>query len=185
MIIYYYVISFLIYEILKDTLIIYCFIFKEICYKINANNYSILMADAGDELVYLKCIHDGKKLRIRITSDGYYPFANCSYPREIRVKDRCYTIPSYDIMLKAGKRGTFFYVLEPSSITIIPNKIFYDKKDPNDCIICLTNEKNVAFTPCGHFCCCNECYAKLEKKCPLCRSIIDGVITKDKLPFTG
>jgi len=140
-------------------------------------------AEENNNLVHLKCIYDGEKKRMRITSPGYHPHANCMCPRNIRIEGRCYTIPSYDIMLRQGSAGTYFYILEKQRIKlveIVPKKIYHDEDDPKECIICLTNEKNVVFVPCGHFCCCSECYPKLSDICPLCRAIINDAINKDK-----
>lgn len=39
------------------------------------------------------------------------------------------------------------------------------------CIVCLTNEKNVFFLPCRHCCVCSECGQKLNK-CAVCREDI-------------
>ena len=47
------------------------------------------------------------------------------------------------------------------------DNIIYD----NLCVICFINEKTKIFTKCGHYCVCNECEAKLNNKCPICRTI--------------
>jgi len=140
--------------------------------------------DSAIKLVHLMCIHDGKKLRMRVTSEGYFPFANCMCPREIRIEGRCYTIPSNEIILKQGSRGTYFYVLSNNikHIEVLPKDVFHDKNN-SECVICLNSEKTVVFAPCGHFCSCEQCYAKLKKTCPLCRSHIDDAIHKSK--FVG
>lgn len=39
------------------------------------------------------------------------------------------------------------------------------------CIVCLTNEKNIFFLPCRHCCVCSECGQKF-KKCVVCRERI-------------
>jgi len=44
------------------------------------------------------------------------------------------------------------------------------KDEDNLCLICITNEKNMAFIPCGHLCICEECSKKYkEDKCIICR----------------
>jgi len=43
------------------------------------------------------------------------------------------------------------------------------------CKVCLTNEKSVAFDPCGHVCTCERCASKIDK-CPICRAPIDKKI---------
>ncbi|KAM1534245.1 hypothetical protein COP2_008336 [Malus domestica] len=38
----------------------------------------------------------------------------------------------------------------------------------NSCVICLEQQYNVVFIPCGHMCCCTTCCSQLTE-CPLCR----------------
>ncbi|KAL3103533.1 hypothetical protein niasHT_025051 [Heterodera trifolii] len=56
-----------------------------------------------------------------------------------------------------------------------------NEKNGKKCIICLEGERQFAFDPCGHLCCCEECADKIEKNepepnCPICREIIDKKI---------
>ena len=39
------------------------------------------------------------------------------------------------------------------------------------CAICMGKPKNVAFIPCGHVCCCQQC-SESSVQCPVCRSNI-------------
>lgn len=39
------------------------------------------------------------------------------------------------------------------------------------CIICMVNERSVAFIPCGHFGTCKICFEKITE-CPICRNFI-------------
>lgn len=39
------------------------------------------------------------------------------------------------------------------------------------CIICMVNERSIAFIPCGHFGTCKICSDKITE-CPICRSFI-------------
>jgi len=44
------------------------------------------------------------------------------------------------------------------------------KTTENECVICLTTSKEVAFIPCGHLCCCSKCGLKSSLlQCPVCR----------------
>ncbi|XP_074574765.1 E3 ubiquitin-protein ligase SP1 [Curcuma longa] len=43
------------------------------------------------------------------------------------------------------------------------------------CVICLEQEYNAVFVPCGHMCCCITCSMHLTS-CPLCRKRIDQAI---------
>uniref|UniRef100_A0A803NRB3 RING-type E3 ubiquitin transferase n=2 Tax=Cannabis sativa TaxID=3483 RepID=A0A803NRB3_CANSA len=52
------------------------------------------------------------------------------------------------------------------------------KKDllmPDLCVICLEQDYNAVFVPCGHMCCCTTCSSQLTN-CPLCRRRIDQVV---------
>lgn len=41
------------------------------------------------------------------------------------------------------------------------------------CCVCMENNVNLFFIPCGHCCCCHECHSKMEQnKCPVCREVI-------------
>ncbi|XP_051787806.1 E3 ubiquitin-protein ligase LRSAM1 isoform X2 [Erpetoichthys calabaricus] len=40
-----------------------------------------------------------------------------------------------------------------------------------ECVVCMENESQVVFLPCGHICCCLVC-SEVLRSCPLCRSDI-------------
>ncbi|XP_039632036.1 E3 ubiquitin-protein ligase LRSAM1 isoform X1 [Polypterus senegalus] len=40
-----------------------------------------------------------------------------------------------------------------------------------ECVVCMENESQVVFLPCGHICCCLPC-SEVLRSCPLCRSDI-------------
>ncbi|KAL9672557.1 hypothetical protein QQ045_028808 [Rhodiola kirilowii] len=46
---------------------------------------------------------------------------------------------------------------------------------PSLCVICLEQEYNAVFVPCGHMCCCTNCCTHLTH-CPLCRRRIEQVV---------
>jgi E3 ubiquitin-protein ligase MUL1 len=46
---------------------------------------------------------------------------------------------------------------------------------PDLCVICLEQEYNSVFVPCGHMCCCMACSSHLGN-CPLCRRRIEQII---------
>ncbi|XP_062084702.1 probable E3 ubiquitin-protein ligase LUL4 [Humulus lupulus] len=55
-----------------------------------------------------------------------------------------------------------------------------DSGEPGkECIICMTQPKDVAVLPCRHMCMCSECAQALtvrSKKCPICRQLIKELI---------
>ncbi|KAL1539799.1 Subtilisin-like protease 1 [Salvia divinorum] len=50
-----------------------------------------------------------------------------------------------------------------------------DRLMPDLCVICLEQEYNSVFVPCGHMCCCMSCSSHLTN-CPLCRRRIEQVV---------
>ncbi len=148
------------------------------------------MADESADLVQLICVRERGKLRVRIVTAGYNHQINCRFPRNVRSEGRLYTAPSNAVQLKRGTAGTFFYTVSARDVSIVENapeeaakleKLYYSEDDPEECVVCYTREKDVAFVPCGHFCCCAVCYVSLGSKCPLCRARIVDVVSKHDL----
>lgn len=52
------------------------------------------------------------------------------------------------------------------------NKDDDDDDATEECLICLTEQKEVLLLPCKHFCVCSECFVHLDK-CPVCRANFD------------
>ncbi|KAM1344016.1 hypothetical protein EV1_008121 [Malus domestica] len=50
-----------------------------------------------------------------------------------------------------------------------------DRMMPDLCVICLEQDYNAVFVPCGHMCCCTTCSLHLTS-CPLCRRRIDQAV---------
>ncbi|KAK1295562.1 hypothetical protein QJS10_CPA16g00996 [Acorus calamus] len=50
-----------------------------------------------------------------------------------------------------------------------------DRAMPDLCVICLEQEYNAVFVPCGHMCCCTTCSSHLMN-CPLCRRRIQQAV---------
>ena len=146
--------------------------------------------DNINDLVYLQCVKVHSKLRVRIISRGYNPYANCQFPRNIRSENATYTVKSSDITFKY-KGDCLFYHIAKHNITIINNNIINNNitipsdleifKTP-ECVICLEQESYIIFMPCGHFCICDNCNNILkDRKFPLCRSIIIKYVNHNDL----
>ncbi len=49
----------------------------------------------------------------------------------------------------------------------------------------MDNEKDVVFSPCGHYCCCNQCASTIKRssvsKCPICRGNIGQIVERDQI----
>ena len=134
--------------------------------------------------VELICIEEGRKLRVRIITNGYLKSTNVQFPRDLRVVGRKFKVNKNDIKL-ITTRGKYFYSVK-KNITILDEIInlnnlhIYEDCETTECVICLCNEKNIIFNPCGHYYCCVECSNRIDK-CPICREIISSKINKDLL----
>lgn len=57
------------------------------------------------------------------------------------------------------------------------NKDDENKDNDNKCIVCVENNKTMAFVPCGHLCICQDCADQnFNQKCPLCRVFYTHII---------
>jgi hypothetical protein len=152
----------------------------------------------SEELVRLRCVKEGSRLRVKIISSGYNNFANCQFPRDIRQVNREYMVPVHAISFSEGAGRKFFYRVSKSYIkiaedtygdTYVPGvgtgpielKIFGDD-DSTECIICMSEEKDVVFSTCGHYACCGTCAGTIfrtTKKCPICRGHINCIVKRE------
>lgn len=57
------------------------------------------------------------------------------------------------------------------------SKVLDTRKDEL-CLLCMTNQKNIAFEPCGHVACCESCVKDIfcKTNCPICRGEIKNCI---------
>lgn len=148
--------------------------------------------------VTLKCIKEGSRLRVRITSPGYYHDANCQFPRDIRLVGRSYECPASDVTLAKGPRGKYFYRINKKGIKVLDSEKpsekvslkVYGDDDSDECLICMDQTKDVVFAPCGHFCSCGGCAQLLlattssstsSSTCPLCRTAISVVVERKNI----
>lgn len=133
--------------------------------------------------VFLQCVKEGKKLRVKIISPGYNNNANCQFPKAIRIEGRKFKVPSSAIDVAGSVGRGFFYRVKKNNITIIadevkmPDKVFASE----ECCICLDGEPTMVIVPCGHLCFCSDCSKEMNDKCPMCRGKIVSKIKKDQL----
>lgn len=155
------------------------------------------MADSSDQVLF-QCIQDGRKLRVRILTPGYHNEANCQFPRDIRAPGKYFTAPASSVRFVTTPKGTVFYRVTKSLIkeTAGPGvedsaaaagggeinipRIYDVDVSSDECIICMENEKTQIYIPCGHYCACIYCSAKLDS-CPLCRGSIERMIHHDEI----
>ena len=147
-----------------------------------------------NDYVYLECVKDNRKLRVRIISPGYSKIANCQFPSAIREEGLNYRVPRKYIKFGAGSAGTFFYrVLKKNFIEVVDNATalagigvnvlngvtIYEEED---CTVCYSVKPEIVFIPCGHYCLCTDCDQQLEyRKCPCCMNPIEMSIPSDQI----
>lgn len=89
-----------------------------------------------------------------------------------------------------GSRGIIFTPAEMFGLSTHAMDGLYGKKlqsedgdddgdDAEECLICLTDQKEILLLPCKHFCVCSECFVHLDK-CPVCRAGFDKYVLVDK-----
>lgn len=160
--------------------------------------------DKQTELVRLRCVKEGSKLRVRIISAGYNPRANCQFPRAIRAAGREYTCPAEDIKFAESSHHKFFYRVNKKNVIVVNDnndnnlgnnnnneelavdlanlKIY--GTDSKKCCVCMDENKDSIFHPCGHYYCCGTCANTLMIKrmpCPICRAKITQIVSHDQL----
>lgn len=142
------------------------------------------------DTVYLQCVNEKNKIRVRIISKGYNKNANCQFPRNLRVPGRKFSVPASSIKVASGRAGTFFYRVSNKSITIVndeqipntntqmPSTIY----ESETCCVCMDLACDIVMVDCGHLCMCHECSPRyIESTCPMCRSYIQSRIHKNQL----
>ena len=134
--------------------------------------------------VYLKCVKEKSRLRVKIISNGYNNNANCQFPKAIRKEGQQYKVPDYAITVVQRGTNKFFYHVNKSKIELIydenvkPDNIY----ESVECCICMDEECNIVMVPCGHLCMCSGCSEEYQPpKCPMCRANVVIRIDKSKL----
>jgi hypothetical protein len=144
-------------------------------------------------VIKLKCVNDGKKLRIRIISytdiDGkiftgvYHNEYNCRFPRNLRILNKCFEVPEANVRLMGdGISKAFYYSISTKNIKEISlpdekldsagiENIFKEE----ECVICMNNVVQYIFSQCGHACCCFDCGNKITKCCVCRKTIINKI----------
>lgn len=133
------------------------------------------------DTVFLECVQEGKKVRVKIISNGYDKRANCQFPRDIRVVGRKFKVPASAIKVASGRGGTFFYRVTKNAITVVEElpQIIY-KID--ECCVCLDAVSEIVMVDCGHLCMCPACSTNYSSNsCPICRAQIKNRIHQDQL----
>ncbi len=162
------------------------------------------MADT-DRIVKFRCIKEGSRLIVRVTSPGYQNGINCQFPRSIRKDGGEYWSQASAVTLARGPAGKYFYRVKPKAVhcetppegklehtnaasvearkDLTKNVKVYEDKDCTDCVVCFDLPKEVVIVPCGHYALCKECIEQIIKtngKCPLCRGEITLHVSRNE-----
>lgn len=150
------------------------------------------------EYVLLQCVKEKSKLRVKmISSQPFIKGINCQFPRNIREEGKYYVVKSGSIALKKN----FYSAMQKDSVVCstfdmeeikkyinevaatnnkINPTVIYGDDDDFGCVMCLGDDKDIIFAPCGHFITCDSC-SKLCQKCPLCNVKITGLLQRDEI----
>lgn len=145
-------------------------------------------------MIRLKCIKEpDDRLRIRITTPGYYHEANCQFPRDLREEGRLYDVDSTAVKLITSHGKYFYSIRQKKAIKIvsdaqireetqahIANLSVYEDTTTSECTICMEAPKSIILMDCGHFYTCHACSEKIQK-CPICRASIKHRINKSDM----
>jgi hypothetical protein len=140
--------------------------------------------EAPPALVGLVCLKVGGKLRVRITSAGYYNDANCSFPRALRAEGMRYAVrPDCIKLVQSGATKAFYSVNKHGVTPLDPTTAHignvYEDASSEECCVCLCDAKDTVFN-CGHFYTCRPCSMRLSN-CPICRTPIALRIAKENV----
>jgi hypothetical protein len=147
--------------------------------------------DNINDIIKFRCVQEGRRLRVKIITQGYNHEANCQFPRAIRKDGGVYEAPCSAVKFAKGPRGKFFYRVNANSVKVIEEsqnvtvgKIYEDEEN-TDCVICFVNPHELVYVPCGHFCTCNSCHSKMcsmnKRRCPMCRAEITNAVNRDQI----
>lgn len=145
------------------------------------------MSSADSSCVYLTCVKEKSKLRVKIVSPGYLQSANCMFPKDMREEGRHYKVAPWNVRL-ITTRGKYYYsVLTgisivdslPSAKTAADVAHVYEDDTSDECAICMSEPKGVVVAPCGHLYMCRGCGERVAK-CPICRVNIEGLINRSE-----
>ena len=141
-------------------------------------------------VIFLKCVNERNKLRIKILNPGYYNFANCQFPRDLREEGRFYAVSAEFVKLISTRNKYYYCVKNKANINTInendipifetPKLKVYEDVEQEECLLCCSAPKQTVFAPCGHFYTCDDC-AKQCARCPICRMPVVHYINKSNL----
>lgn len=125
---------------------------------------------------------------MRVLTAGYDANANCQFPNELKREGAVYVIRS-DALRRCGQVGRkAYYRVVTRDIQVKTDDAVTTERAKSinrldvfrelECVVCMDQESQVIFRPCGHFVCCGDCAIQLLK-CPMCSLLITDWATAD------
>ena len=138
-----------------------------------------------------RCVKVGSRLRVRVTTAGYNPTANCQFPRAIRQEGVEWWSPRSALSFSQGPGGKFFYRVKSREIRPLEDAQPHVENvySQEECAACMDTAPELVFVPCGHHCICGGCYngllagtvASARAACPMCRAEIQQAVSQDQI----
>jgi hypothetical protein len=116
---------------------------------------------------------------VRVLSAGYDSQANCHFPMALKREGAVYMIPRQHLSTCDSNDHKLYYRVLAQYITeedteqierannLSMLEVFHEP----ECVVCMDQESQVIFMPCGHFVCCGDCAIQMPK-CPMCSGLI-------------
>lgn len=150
--------------------------------------------------VWLACVPEGGKLRVRIVRGAGFPTGvNCQFPRHLRTPGAIYQVPESALRLISSGGRTPYYRVDARCALLVdaeldtlageerqgvvagaPEAVFDASADDGVCAICLDLPCCVVCAPCGHLFMCSSCAPRVHQ-CAICRSDVVSKIPRSEL----
>mmetsp|Transcript_11801 Transcript_11801/g.20190 ORF Transcript_11801/g.20190 Transcript_11801/m.20190 type:complete len:345 (+) Transcript_11801:24-1058(+) len=128
--------------------------------------------------------------------------SKCDYPLAIIIQNLFYKnghqeMKEMQLFMKLEKQDDELYNLVLDKINIFLDQDEYvlyelfglnsvnEEGEPEECVICMTEERTTVLLPCRHVCLCEECselFRTRTEKCPICRSRVLNLLQKEASP---
>ena len=139
--------------------------------------------------IILNCVLEKNKLRVKfhsyVNAEGkrftnvYNNNYNCRFPKDLRQNGMFYKILPNDLSLNSNSKIKPFYCIKGKNIERISVLDAIEIYSVDECMICMDNNPEITFVPCGHKISCLSCYNRFRKEnneCFLCRNIISRAL---------
>jgi baculoviral IAP repeat-containing protein 2/3 len=137
--------------------------------KINQNELSRLVAARLDLPIVERLRSQYKLAIIKRCIEDQLTIKNDDFASDTDLTMACLILQKQIDIIKGCKDK----IIIPSTNQQLKTSSELSKKSLGECLICLTEEKQLACMPCGHLCACVPCGYSL-RSCPICRQNIES-----------